>query len=817
MQKMKSMNGKKIIRCSVSAKNGQEIRDMASRPWILVCFGFTAFMSFLLSPLFLQQTEPLWDARDWAYPAFSYLADSIAEGRFPLWDPYTNCGLPFHADPNSPTLNPVALFFGYFIHDSAIGYSAFWAFHWIWGGIGMILLTRHFDGKPMGGLLAAATYTLSGFFIGHAEHITFIIVAGWLPWIVWFADKAVLTSNKGWALLGGFSLGMASLGGYPGLVSFTGLAVAIWLVLRFLPAWGLDIKAIPLFRERMFRIISTLVIIAVVSLVVWSPVLNAFFTEGSGYTDRVTSLSPEVANYGNTFTLPAIFSFIFPYATIAGRAWMGSDISGTNGYVGILTVPLAVLWWWNERKRQRHWWIVIFIVFMFLLSFGGQAGLRTLLYYIFPPMQFNRHSAPFRLYWILPVTLMAGLGFSHFQSYLKNLRTVRSIFSGWFVIALFASIVLIYFLSSHRRVVWEDYTPRPFIPTMLILLLCLLIIWAKQNVHGFLLRSRMVLPLVMLLMIADMAGHLYNNSFTPRLFMPAMLILPLCLVIVWANENVRGFLLRSRLLLPLVMTLVIADMTWHLYNNSLTVWSSGDSTRQTEGLRLRTTQVQGEPGPRLPPNPFGFFNAQQVLKRPAVKAYAPMISEGFDGVLCNSRFAAVLQSSTRFWINPGMEQIPDRATALSILSSTGAGDPVPAFVEQKTGAPSAVRMVPGSYGKATVLSYAPENIVMEVEVPPGSEGFLSSTERYAPGWKAWIDGMPGKVIKTNLYFRGMAVPPGRHRIIWKYEPARWLPLVWASFATLFISAAAGMVLVQRRYQDTTALWTMPVTKSSEQQ
>ena len=754
MQKMKSVKGKKQLKRTVPAENSQEVTDRSIRPWIIACLGFTAFMLFLLMPLFLQHTEPLWDARDWAYPAFSYLADSIAESRLPLWDPYTNCGLPFHADPNSPTLNPIALFFGYFIHDSSAGFVVFWAFHWIWGGIGMIWLTRHFDGKPLGGLFAATTYTLSGFFIAHAEHTTFIIVAGWLPWIFWFADRAVLTSNKGWALLAGFSLGMASLGGYPGLVSFTGFAVALWLALRFLPARGLDNIAISTTRERMFRIISTLVIIAVVSLVVWSPILNAFITEGRGYTSRAAALSPEVANNGNPFTLPAIFSVIYPYATIAGRAWMQADISGTNGYVGILTIPLAVLWWWNERKRQHNWWIVIFIVFMFLLSFGGRAGLRTLLYYIFPPMQFNRHNAPFRLYWILPVTLMAGLGFSYFRSYLKNVRTVRLLFSGWLVLALCVAGGLIYFLSSHGVLV---------------------------------------------------------GDYTPRLFMPALLILPLCLLIIWANEN---FLLRSRILLPVLMVLALADMTGHVYNNSFTVWSTGDSTHQAEALRQHTTLVKGEPGPRLHPFPFGSYNAQQVLKRPAVQGYVPMRNDGFND-LCSGRFATVLQSSTRFWINPGMERISDEGTSLSILSSIGAGDPVPAFVERETSVPPDARVVPGSYGKAMVISYAPENIELEVEIPSGTDGFLSSTERYAPGWKGWIDGIPTEVIKTNFYFRGMPVPPGRHRIIWRYKPARWLPLVWVSIVALLASATAGIVLVRRRRQDTLGE-TMQSKKISEQ-
>lgn len=249
--------------------------------------------------------------------------------------------------------------------------------------------------------------------------------------------------------------------------------------------------------------------------------------------------------------------------------------------------------------------------------------------------------------------------------------------------------------------------------------------------------------------------------------------------------------------LPLLLILVAADMTIHFYNNSFTVWSTGDSTRQAEALRKRTTPVNGEPGPRLPPFAYKSYNAHQVLKQSVVLAYTPMNNSGFDNILCKSRFVSVLQSPTRFWISQGTEEIHDRDTALSTLSSAGDGDPVPVFVEKGVGVPAKARTVPGSYGKTKVLSYAPEIILMEVDVPAGKEGFLASTERYAPGWKAWIDGIPSKVIVTNLFFRGMVVPSGQHKILWKYEPAKWFPLMWVSFATLLASAVAGIVLVRR--------------------
>ncbi len=94
--------------------------------WLLVCAAFTLFFFLTLWPLFSRRCEPRWDAVDEFYPAFTYLADAYREGRFPLWDPYTNCGYPFHAEPHQPTLNPLALVLAFLVPDTGLGFLLYW-------------------------------------------------------------------------------------------------------------------------------------------------------------------------------------------------------------------------------------------------------------------------------------------------------------------------------------------------------------------------------------------------------------------------------------------------------------------------------------------------------------------------------------------------------------------------------------------------------------------------------------------------------------------------------------------------------------------
>lgn len=708
------------------------------RHWIWAGIGFTALMLTILWPLLSGRVEPRWDARDNFYPAFTYVSDSIREGRFPLWDPYTSCGFPFHAEPQNPTLNPLALALGLGVQSTWTGFIFFWAIQWWIGGIGMLWLTWHFGGRASGGFLAAVTFALSGFFIGHAQHSSYISIAAWLPWIFGLADRAVKNSSTGFVLLAAAAMGMASLGGYPGLLTFTGFALSLWLGLRFLlpgdhgdrPLWN-----------RVGWLVGTLCAIGLVTLVVWSPVLHAFFTEGAGYTDRISPLSPDKANFGDPFSIPALLSFFFPYASILGLQFMQADISMSNGYIGALAIPLAALWVIKGSQKRRPWWFVGFTLFMFLLSLGGKAGVRTALYFLFPPMRYMRFSAPFRLYWILPLSLAGGLGVSLLRNRPETSRLALLLLAGWSGVALASAFLLVRLFSFHGL-----------------------------SIEGSLL----------------------------RLLLPTMAILPAGLAVVWLMSSSRADSIKKAVPVLLVL-LATVDMTVHLYNNQNTVWAKRDSIRQAESFHKRTTAVVGEPGPRRPPLPFGFFNAQQVIKQSVVQGYTAMKSRGFDEVLSRSRFVEVMQSPRRFWLSPGIETISSDEEALRTLTETRVGAPMPAFIKGPTPrGMSPERVVPGSFGQTTVLYYSPERVELEVDVPSQGGAFLLSTERYAAGWVARIDGISHPVLLTNLYFRGVVVPAGRHLVVWTYEPRLWNTLAGIAFACLLFVTIGGLTAIIRR-------------------
>jgi hypothetical protein len=714
--------------------------------WGFACLVFSLYFMLLLAPLWLLAVGPVWDAQDFVYPLFTYISDSIREGRIALWDPYTNCGEPFHAEPQRMVLNPIALLLGLAVKNSFLGFVLLWLIHWWWGGIGMLWMARYFGATNSGALVAAVSFTLSGYYLGHAEHTPFLIVAAWVPWIFGLADKAVATSRLPYALLAAAALGFCALsGGYPVLVAFTGLAVALWLSLRYIlfrDVAPLDTRTC---LQQIAWVGGTLALMAIVAIVMWAPLLHAFLTQATGFTDRMTTVTSDVSLYGMPFSWRAALSIYFPYATILfygagflnGTDWMLADISMTNAYLGVLAVPLGCVWWFKGNAGRRPWWLLVFALFMILVSLGGKAGLRILLNDLFPFLRMMRFNAAFRLFWIFPLALSAGIGFSLICRDAANRRFFAKALVSWLAGGIFVALVI------------------------------------RSCALGL--------------------GIPWMESF-PRLFLPALVVLPTAMVLAWywvTHESVAA----SRVVMNMLAMLILADMVGHLYNNSFTVWSRNHLVGYMEKNRVRTTATFNEPWGRAPESRTGFTNSHIVQKIPLVSGYVTFIMPEFNNLLVKSRFAEILTSQQRFWLVPGVEQMPFRGDALRVLLQSGSSDPVAVFVENYPRLFSPYRVAPGSYGTAKISYYAPAEIRLDVGVPGPAGGFLASTERYAAGWKVWVDGVPQNVEKHNLFFRGVYLPSGQHTVLWKYQPDWWWPLVALSYSTLLIVIGFALTLM----------------------
>ncbi|MBX9775824.1 MAG: YfhO family protein [Xanthobacteraceae bacterium] len=73
-----------------------------------------------------------------------------------------------------------------------------------------------------------------------------------------------------------------------------------------------------------------------------------------------------------------------------------------------------------------------------------------------------------------------------------------------------------------------------------------------------------------------------------------------------------------------------------------------------------------------------------------------------------------------------------------------------------------------SAGSARITSWRPARIEIDVESALG--GVLALHETWYPGWIAEIDGKRVPILRADVLFRGIEVPAGYHRVVFRYAP-----------------------------------------------
>jgi hypothetical protein len=73
-------------------------------------------------------------------------------------------------------------------------------------------------------------------------------------------------------------------------------------------------------------------------------------------------------------------------------------------------------------------------------------------------------------------------------------------------------------------------------------------------------------------------------------------------------------------------------------------------------------------------------------------------------------------------------------------------------------------------GTVRILDYANTSVTIEANSPDG--GWVVLNDIWQQWWFAGINGNPAPMLKANVLFRAVEVPPGRHTVVFRFEPLR---------------------------------------------
>lgn len=344
-------------------------------------------------------------------PWRAFLKDQLAQGHFPLWNPYLMGGTPFFADLQNMMLYP----FNWLTLPFSVpmGLTVFFFIHMVWAALGMHLWLRALGLSKNACRVGALLFSLSGFFWLEIIHPPVLAAFAWLPWV--FLSLEGLANkpkplNGFWA---GLCFAMLFLCGSPqvtlgafygGLAYFlfryfkneTRLTPRSFLTMALFLMWG----ALPLLGQ----LIPTM--------------------EFAKLSDRsAPDAQTEKVNDQLSLRPAALLEFIFPRMNLKEGEDMAvalqSDkdapdfpFAGNWGYLGTWFLVFLVGAWRHKEKRGLTVFLSTFAVLTLVFCFGRHTPFHSFVSELLPGLSLIRVPYRFLYAYVLAGSALAALGWS---------------------------------------------------------------------------------------------------------------------------------------------------------------------------------------------------------------------------------------------------------------------------------------------------------------------------------------------------------------------------------------------------------------------
>jgi hypothetical protein len=175
-----------------------------------------------------------WDAKAHFQPQFQFLANSLARGESPFWNPHVFAGHPQIADPQSLIFSPphllAALLFprpGLIVGDMVVLLSL------LAGALAIVMLFRDRNWAPAGAVAAALVFAFGAAASWRIQHVGQVMSLSYFAVTLWLMARALSRRSALYGLMAGFTAGLMVLGrdqvALLGFYVLAGLTLAAWL------------------------------------------------------------------------------------------------------------------------------------------------------------------------------------------------------------------------------------------------------------------------------------------------------------------------------------------------------------------------------------------------------------------------------------------------------------------------------------------------------------------------------------------------------------------------------------------------------------
>lgn len=694
---------------------------------------------------------------------------ALAQGELPLWNPYTNAGMPGLANPQQGLLYPPAWPARLLSIPPLLTLNLGALLHLWLCGLGFYLFLRAEGLQPLAALGGALACAFGSAMIPRLMpgHVTWMRGIAWPGWVMWALRGLLHTGGRmrlRWGLALAAFAALMGLAGHPQqTLLFTGLFAlyGLWWLGALLRA-----GEAPSALKGLTAALLVGLLAAGLMAMQWLPALELLSFSERGQSFSVAEINEYASRLyqWHSLILPTLF-----YSTRTGitigidNSILGSATAGfhytnfpeSSLYLGLGALALAGCAAFGPAHPRRGLARLLlgFGALGLLLTLGNQTPLYRLLT---PVLSIMRAPARFSLWWLLGAGLSAAYGLEAISQRLQQkerpaLRLPLALALGGSLIG--AALCLGWFL------------------------------WVAPSTAGL----RLPDPGVIMRDAVDLA--LISFSLVSLLWLAGLLL-------IRRQPGERW--------LPLLTALIAAEMllfAWPLtrpqpaasyYLNPASpldsLSASPESQRITQVLQPRSGLSYGLPFV-TESEPFALARSLDLIRGGDSGLDLLAVTARFDAL--NERIAPRESPWPRLYAAPAV-QVERRPGIARALLYSGAFDPWElALVEDPALLQTLPTEAPRGEFRGQITDYGINHL--HAEVSSDAPVMVVFSETWYPGWQARIDGLQAPIYRVNTQFRGLVVEPGTHEIDMHYQPGIVSRGAWISAGSLLLALVLGLV------------------------
>lgn len=696
------------------------------------------------------------------FPWFYLYADSIKGFYLPLWTRYIQSGFPLFAEGQIGALYPLnILFFVFLPFKLAYNYSLL--FHFILSGIFTYFFARKLKADFLGGMLSAILICFGSAYAGCFINTSALKSLTWFPLVLFIFEKYSESKNKAFLLLIGMIAGMQLLSGSIQMTFYAILFYFIYFLYKHLLEKG---KALLFIRD-------IAIMLSIAFLISLPQMISTF--QLAQYSNR--SVRTLGFALWNSFSPAALIGSVFPYTGILFSR-------GNIMYIGVMGLFFAVVSIWLAKQKKEIRPLILLFAASLFLALGKYNPVYVALLKIFGFYSFRAPSR-FIYFGVFALAVLSGVGFSYL---FNNKDKIPAAIHYIFIYALTSAIGIFLLI----KLLFKYFGLQ---------ILEIAKVYVARNIYGkpF---HRYSLQTYM----AKTEG--FYNSIIEKISLKDPYVVLAILVVIFAilllyitKKAVRA----TRGLKYACMVFICTELfIFSFFSKGIKPNIANFEYAQPKEERILGILQKDKTLFRI--CPFGEQGDIPLWIKPSmnavydldsVAAYSPLVNRDYFQAM---EGLGVVDDSLGI-VPPEKETLYKKLNLLKnlnvkyIVSTTelkfpsldyimkendiylySLKDYLPRFLFSKILAPE----------KRYIANIKVEKYrsgFVKIDLENKTEGFLIFLEKFYPGWQAYIDGKRAEIYRASNIFQAIALGPGNHTVIFKYQPAYFNMFLLVSAAT----------------------------------